>query len=296
MGSSLVVWLFDLAARLPLRTLHCLGALLGRATYRLSAVYAARLRENLDRASREGLAIDLRQTLLACIAETGKGVLELPWVWRRPLQEVTASVRACHGWEHVEAALARGRGFIFLTPHLGCFDISALYAAQRIPITVLYRPPKLAWLEKVMREGRERSQLHLARTDVSGVRALYKALKRGEAIGLLPDQVPGNGEGEWADFFGRPAYTMTLVGRLVESCDAAVLMAYAERLPNGKGYVIHIQPLKIVPGQSITRQVNAALEETVRACPAQYLWSYNRYKVPRGAEPPAALAAEQNTP
>ena len=292
MGSSLVVWLFELAARLPLRTLHALGVLLGRAVYRLSPRYADRLRANLEQAAQHGFDGELPQVLRDCIAETGKGVLELPWVWRRPLRQVTTSVRACHGWEYVEAAVARGKGLIFLTPHLGCFDISALYAAERMPITVLYRPPKLAWLEKVMRSGRERGQLHLARTDVGGVRALYKALKRGEAIGLLPDQVPGNGEGEWANFFGRPAYTMTLVGRLVSSSGAAVLMAYAERLPRGGGYVIRIAPLTLDPAQSAARQINAALERTVLACPAQYLWSYNRYKVPRGAEPPT----EQGTP
>ena len=292
MVSSLVVWLFDLAALLPLRILHKLGAMLGTATYRLSDRYAMRMRENIEQASRHGLPGDLQQTLQGCIAETGKGVFELPWVWRRPLTEVTASVRACHGWEHVEAAVARGKGLIFLTPHLGCFDISALYAAERLPITVLYRPPKLAWLEKVMRSGRERGQVHLARTDIGGVRALYKALKRGEAIGLLPDQVPGNGEGEWANFFGRPAYTMTLVGRLVESSGAAILMAYAERLPQGGGYVIRISPLELGADRSVAQQINSALEETVRACPAQYLWSYNRYKVPRGTESPV----EQDTP
>ncbi|MDE2117808.1 MAG: lipid A biosynthesis acyltransferase, partial [Betaproteobacteria bacterium] len=152
--------------------------------------------------------------------------------------------------------------------------------------TVLYRPPKLAWLEQVIRMGRERGQLRLARTDVGGVRSLYKALKRGEAIGLLPDQVPGQGEGEWADFFGRPAYTMTLVGRLAESSGATILMAYAERLPDGAGFVIHITPLEFVPGLPVTRQINAALEKMVRARPTQYLWSYNRYKVPAGIEPP----------
>lgn len=296
MVSSLVVWLFDLAALLPLRILHRLGAALGTVVYRLSDRYAMRMRENIELAYRHGLVGDLQQTLQGCIAETGKGVLELPWVWRRPLAEVTACVRTCHGWEHVEAAVTRGKGLIFLTPHLGCFDISALYAAERMPITVLYRPPKLAWLERVMRSGRERGQLRLARTDVGGVRAMYKALRRGEAIGLLPDQVPGNGEGEWADFFGRPAYTMTLVGRLVESSGAAVLMAYAERLPQGGGYVIRISPLELGAERGVAQQINSALEETVRACPAQYLWSYNRYKVPRGAEAPAAPAREQNTP
>jgi len=209
----------------------------------------------------------------------------MPWVWCRPLAEVTGSVRACYGWEHVEAARSKGQGIIFLTPHLGCFEVSALYAAERMPITVLYRPPKLAWLEEVMREGRERAQLRLARTDVGGVRLLYKALKRGEAIGLLPDQVPGKGEGEWANFFGHPAYTMTLVGRMVESSGAVMLMAYAERLPDGAGYIIRITPLEFLPGLSATEQMNKALETVVRACPAQYLWSYNRYKVPAGVTP-----------
>ena len=287
MGTSFVIWLFELTSRLPLSVLHKLGALVGRATYRLSATYAERLRVNLGYELVGRPDADFRAILQASIAEAGKGVLELPWVWRRPLHEVTASVRECHGWEYVEAAVARGKGLIFLTPHLGCFDISALYAAERLPITVLYRPPKLAWLEHVMRSGRERAQLHLARTDVSGVRALYRALKRGEAIGLLPDQVPGKGEGEWADFFGKPAYTMTLVGRLVESSGASILMAYAERQPKGRGYVIRIAPLQLEPGRSAATQINAALENIVRACPSQYLWSYNRYKIPAGVAPPA---------
>lgn len=286
MSSSLVVWLFEIASRMPLRVLHLFGAFMGWAIFRLSGRYAARMRENLEQAQQVGAITDFQATLDGSIAETGKGLLELPWVWRRPLQELTVSVRECHGWEHIEAAIARGKGIIFITPHLGCFDITALYVAQHIPLTVLYRPPKLTWLEKVMRSGRERGQLHLARTDVSGVRALYKALKRGEAIGLLPDQAPGKGEGEWADFFGRPAYTMTLVGRMAESSGAVILMTYAERLPKGAGYIMRIKPLQLTSGPSIARQINAALEETIRACPTQYLWSYNRYKVPRGAEPP----------
>lgn len=285
MQSSIVVRLFDLTAHLPLGVLHRLGAWLGWATYWLSGKYARRLRENLRYEMGSSPEKDFRKVLRASIAETGKGVAELPWLWCRPLAQVVASVKTCDGWEHVEAARVRGKGMIFLTPHLGCFEISAIYLAEAFPITVLYRPPKLAWLEPVMRSGRGRGQMRLARTDVGGVRLLYKALKRGEAIGLLPDQVPGKGEGEWADFFGRPAYTMTLVGRLAESSGAAVLTTYVERLPKGAGYTIHFAPLEFVPGLSVTRQINAALEKVVRACPAQYLWSYNRYKVPAGVEP-----------
>lgn len=279
---------FRLFALLPLRTLHELGALLGRLTYAASAQYAARTRENLQQAD---LILDKTQCqniLFATIAESGKGITELAWVWGRPYDEVVGEVRECVGLEHILAARARGKGIIFLTPHLGCFEISALYAAQHVPITVLYRPPKLRWLEGVMRGGRERGQVSLAKADVGGVRLLYKALRRGEAIGLLPDQVPSRGEGEWADFFGRPAYTMTLAGRLAESSQATVLIAYSERLPRGQGYVIHVEPLPLDFAAPIPQQVNAALERVIRACPAQYLWSYNRYKIPRDVQPPAA--------
>ncbi|TAN81094.1 MAG: lysophospholipid acyltransferase family protein [Gallionella sp.] len=293
MTAALFKIIFRLLALLPLGVLHGLGALLGRLTYLVSAQYAARTRENLRQAN---LAFDEKQyqsVLSATVAESGKSITELAWIWGRPYGEVLGKVASCMGLEHIEAARASGKGIIFLTPHLGCFEISALYAAQRMPITVLYRPPKLRWLESVMRGGRERGQARLARADVSGVRLLYKALKRGEAIGLLPDQVPSRGEGEWADFFGRPAYTMTLVGRLAESSGAIVLIAYSERMPHGQGYVIHVEPLYPDFSQPVPQQINAALERVIRACPAQYLWSYNRYKTPRGVQPPASRFEEQ---
>jgi KDO2-lipid IV(A) lauroyltransferase len=187
---------------------------------------------------------------------------------------------------HVEAAQAQGKGTIILTPHLGCFEIVGLYVAQYMPFTLLYRQPKLRWLEEAMCRGRERGQAKLAKADMSGVRLLYKALRRGEAIGLLPDQAPSKGEGEWADFFGRPAYTMTLAGRLAQSSGAAVLLVSAQRQARGQGYIIRFEPLLLNFEQSVSLQINAALEKLIRAFPEQYLWSYNRYKVPGGVLPP----------
>ena len=282
--------LFRLLALLPLSVLHGLGAFLGWLTYAASAQYAARTRENLRLAEMTAGEVEYRNVLPATIAESGKSLAELAWIWGRPYDEVVGKVRECIGLEHIIAAQACGKGIIFLTPHLGCFEISALYAAQHVPITVLYRPPKLGWLEGVMRSGRERGQARLAKADVGGVRLLYKALKRGEAVGLLPDQVPSRGEGEWVDFFGRPAYTMTLAGRLAENSDATVLIAYSERLPRGEGYVIHVEPLPLDFSAPVPQQINAALERVIRACPAQYLWSYNRYKIPRGVQPHATTS------
>ena len=117
------------------------------------------------------------------------------------------------------------------------------------------------------------------------MRELVGALLRGEAVGILPDQVPGEGEGEWADFFGKPAYTMTLALKLARRPNTACLLAWGERLPDGEGYVIHVRPmLPAAPGESDARHLNRAIETLVRECPGQYLWGYNRYKTPRGAK------------
>lgn len=279
--------IFRLLSILPLRWLHGLGALLGHITYATSKQYAARTRKNLRQSHLALNESDYAELLDQTIAEAGKGMVELPWVWLRPFEQVCATVRICNGWDHVTAAHARGKGIIFLTPHWGCFEITSLYIAQHLALTNLYSSPKQDWLEPLMRSGRERGKARLATADLSGVRLLFKALKRGEAIGLLPDQVPSQGEGEWADFFGRPAYTMTLSGRLAQSSGATLLLVYAERLPHGEGYQLTFEPLEPDFSTSVSQQINAALERVIAVSPAQYLWSYNRYKAPPGVEPPA---------
>jgi KDO2-lipid IV(A) lauroyltransferase len=281
-----MVTAFRALGRLPLFLLHAIGALAGWLTYLASPRYRRRLTENL------AAAIPGSGPMLgAAIAEAGKAVLELPAVWFRPAAGVAAMMAGVEGWACVEAALARGKGVVFLTPHLGCFEITAQYYAYRAPanapLTVLYRPPKKKPLEPLMLAGRDRPNLRVASADLGGVRILLRALKHGEAIGILPDQAPGVGEGEWAEFFGRPAYTMTLAGRLAEASGAQVILAYAERLPQGRGYHLHLAPMPApLAGELPSRTLNRALEGLIRLCPAQYVWGYNRYKAPAGARAP----------
>jgi len=271
---------------MPLSVLHRLGALVGRVVYLVSPRYRHYLSTNLRAAGFAEPAL-LRQA----IAEAGKGLLELPAIWLRPHETVAGWVVQVTGWDLVEAALQRHRGIVFLTPHLGCFEITAQYYAYRAPanapLTVLYRPPRKKAVEPLMLAGRDRPNLRVASADLGGVRILLRALKHGEAIGILPDQAPGVGEGEWAEFFGRPAYTMTLAGRLAEASGAQVLLAYAERLPQGRGYHLQLSAMpQPLAGESPARALNRALEGLIRLCPAQYGWGYNRYKVPAGAQPP----------
>ena len=279
--------LIRLLAALPLPLLHAAGALLGWAAYAASPTYRRQLRENLIQAGYRDAA-----TRRAAIAAAGKGVLELPAIWLRPRAEVLRWVKRIDGEALLDAAHAQGLGIVFLTPHQGCFEITAKVAAERFPITALYRPPKLRFVQALIEAGRAGPNLRLATPDYAGVRELLGALKRGEAVGVLPDQVPSEGEGEWAEFFGRPAYTMTLAAKLARRPGSVTLLAFGERLPRGKGYVVHLRPLPpALPGESDARRVNRALEVLLRECPQQYLWGYNRYKRPRGAPPPPAAGA-----
>ena len=268
---------------LPLPILHAVGTFVGWVVYFASPRFRKYLLENLSAAGYGDRAL-----VRAAIAEAGKGAMELPAIWMRSREEAAALVREARGWEFIEAALSAGKGAILLTPHLGCWEVTAQYISRRMPITVMYSPPKVRALESLMFAGRNRAaMMKSVPADLRGLRAMLKALKRGEAIGMLPDQVPGLGEGEWIEFFGKPAYTMTLVGRLAEQTGAPVLLCYAERLPRGRGYRFVVEPLLATrPPESTVRALNRSLEQIIRRCPEQYLWAYNRYKVPAGVRPP----------
>jgi KDO2-lipid IV(A) lauroyltransferase len=273
----MLITLLRLLGRIPLKRLHAIGAAVGWSVYWFVPTYARRIRQNLRASGVCTSPEEYRRVLQSVIRETGKAIAEVVKIWFGPDQEVERLVIECRGWDQVEAARSRGRGIIFLAPHLGCFELAALYVARRLPLTVLYRSPKYRSLEPLFTAGRARWQMKLAPAKLEGVRMLYRALERGEAVGLLPDQAPTLGGGAWAEFFGRPAYTMTLPRKLQRAGGAAVIMAFAERLPDGRGYRLLLDSLGT---EDLTEErLNQAIEALVRRPPEQYLlWGYNRFK------------------
>ena len=270
--------LFKILSRLPLGLAHVIGWGLGWLVFVASGVYRRRF---LAHARLAGMG--WRQWRGA-VGESGKLVAELPRLWLgRPVPV------QWDGAEHVDAALALGRGVVFLTPHLGCFEIMAQAYAQRYgqtnqPLTVLFRPPRQAWLHAVVTSARARPGLHSAPTTLAGVRQIVKALKKGQSVALLPDQVPPWGQGVWVPFFGREAYTMTLSARLALQTGATVLMVWGERLPWGRGFKVHVQLLRAnlpLDTAQAAGAINLAMENLIRQRPQQYLWGYARYKQPR---------------
>jgi Kdo2-lipid IVA lauroyltransferase/acyltransferase len=279
-------------ALLSLGANHAVGAFLGRLAFRFSPRYRHRLLENLASSGLAASPEGVRRLAKENAAEIGKGASELIWALYRPLDEVAGTVKSRTGWEAVEKLQAAGRPIVFVIPHLGGYDIAGRYLWTKLPILAMYKPHKLSWFDQMLREGRNRGAApdgtNVAPATLAGVRMVLKHLRRGGCSIVLPDQVPGQGDGEWVEFFGRPAYTMTLVGRLQEASNAALVFCFAERLPRGEGFALHLRALdEALPSdrRDAARRVNAMVEELVRACPAQYLWGYNRYKRPAGAPP-----------
>ncbi len=286
--STLLRWL----SRRSLGFLHGLGAGLGWCAYALSPSYRRRVREN---AARGGIDACARR---AAVAHAGRLVAELPRLWLRPSGDPLLPAVQWQGAEQIEEVLSAGRGLVLLTPHLGAFEVIAQAYAERFgarqPMTALYRPARQAWLRELETTARDRPGLLTAPASLVGVRQMIRALRQGQTVGLLPDQVPPESLGVWAPFFGQPAYTMTLASRLAQQTGAALLLMLCERLPGGQGWRLRVlalpEPLPDLAafgGDTAAHQtecaavINRAMEYLIRLCPEQYLWGYHRYKTPR---------------
>lgn len=275
----MLVWLSRRIARLPLRWSQSIGAGLGRLAIVLSSGYRRKSVAHLEAA---GLMDPAR--LRRTAEQAGRAAAETPFLWFGAPERVDPLIRV-EGQDVLDRARAVGRGVILLTPHLGCFEAAARAVARSGPITVLYKPPRLAAVRRLVETGRQTPGVRPVPASAVGVRSLLRALRRGESIGVLPDQVPSAGDGVWAPFFGRPAYTMTLPQRLAGLTGAVVLTACGERLADGEGWRVRFEPFV---GDPAPEAVNGAMEALIRRLPDQYFWGYNRYKRPAGGRPPDA--------
>ncbi len=276
----MLVFLCKTLSWMPLRWIHRIGSVLGYLSYCFDQKSN---RIALDNILQSGLTHHqdaAHQLVKTSRIEAGKSLLETLYIWGSDQTKLLPLVREVHGWHHVLTAQQAGKGLIFLTPHLGCYEMASIFYGAQHQITVLYRPPKLSWLQQIVTEGRAKGNVSLAPANAQGVKKLLTALKAGQAIGILPDQIPRQGEGEWAPLFGKPAYTMGLASKLAQKTGAHIIMAFAERCTNGIGYNIHLRPIESIATPTL---LNAAIASQIAQCPQQYLWQYNRYKQRRYA-------------
>ena len=270
-------------AVLPLALMQVIGASMGMLAYIGSRQYRSLFRPQYEAVVS---AHKLRFKLWEAIRASGMLFSDSLWIWRNPQKAL--KLVEIQNWEVVESAIHEGHGLVMLTPHLGGFEIIPRVLAQHFPATILYRPSRQEWLNEVVEEGRAYPNMHFVPTNLNGVRQMTRALTRGEAIGILPDQVPSGGEGVWVPFFGRPAYTTPLPARLANRNNTPVVMFTAKRKNIGKGWVMQATRLTSLSEDAniAAAQLNVAIENAVLVAPEQFIWSYNRYKHPAGAEPP----------
>ena len=304
LAASLLYALAAALGRLPWPWLRRIADALAALWLRQDAREARVARRNLE-LTRSDLAPAEREALLRQILRTtARQLLETLRLWTRPHAQNLALIRETHGLEHFERALTAGRGLIVAAPHYGNWELLNQWLAARTPLAILYRPPESAVGEAFLRRVRADTSAHpepfddaqdrlraagaaskeritQVRAEGPGIRELYKRLKAGGVVGILPDQQPKAGDGAFAPFFGLPAYTMTLLGRLAERSGATVLFAYCERLDDDPHFALRIEPAPAgiaSPDADVSATaLNAAVETIARRDPAQYQWTYKRY-------------------
>lgn len=285
----MLITAFRWLAKIPLPWMQFLGGGLGVVVWWISKRYRQQFNANADLLH---LGAKVRRE---AAMNAGKMLAELPWMWLRDPMITTAAHVTWDGLELFEASLAKGKGVIILSPHLGCWEIGAQMVAERFgpthgPMLAMYRPARKAWIAPLVEKARQREHLQSVPANAQGVRSIVRCLRRGGFTAVLPDQVPPEGQGVWSEFLGQPAYTMTLAVKLAEQTGATLLMCWCERKPKGQfvGHLSELSELHALQGhdrslQNMVQAMNDGVQRLVKSAPEQYLWGYARFKKPRAA-------------
>lgn len=273
-----------LLGRLPLPWLHRLGAGVGWLLWLTPSPLKRKATQTLSFVITQFDSKTRQQLLKSSLIETGKAAFEICRIWNGNTAAALALVREVHGAEHLDNAIAGGRGVIIAAPHLGCWELLNFWLCARTPIGVAYRPPRQPALEPLLIQARGALRAEqIPAEGAAGVRKLLRRLVDGGVIGILPDQQPKQGEGVFAPFFGSQALTMVLLSRLAQRTGADVLFAFAERLPSGAGFRVHIRraPDQIADADlsAAVAALNRGVEDCIAIAPAQYQWAYKRYSI-----------------
>ena len=272
------LWLFLLLfGALPLSVLRGLGTLIGHLWWWLDGRGPRVARRNLQLCLPELDQDQRRQLAHAAVIETARSATELAWIWGRPASRVLARLRTDDSAELFHRARREGRPVIVAAPHLGAWEVLNLWLSAQGPVGILYRPPRQRWLEALLNKARGQGGAEPVPAHARGVRRLIEILRGGGVLGILPDQQPKQGDGEFVDFFGQPALTMTLMAKLAKRESALVLFAWVERLPGGQGWALHFSPAD--PAIDGPASVNANVEACARQALAQYQWTYKRFSL-----------------
>ncbi len=286
--TRVIIGVIKLIACMRLRTAQRVGTFLGHLIWLFKMDQVRVTDINIKLCYPELSDSEREERVRASLKETCKTAMEIGMSWEWPIDKCLGTVREVEGKHLVDEAMASDKGVLLLAPHLGNWELIGLYFSSMYNMAALYRPPKIEELEDYISAVRGRVGSELVPTDKRGVFRLFKLLRSGGFVAILPDQEPPFSGGEFAPFFGVEANSMKLVSKLVEKTGAIVLSAYAKRLPNGDGFKIVIKKAdeEIASPDLFTSvsALNRSVEACVREAPDQYQWEYKRFKRRRPGE------------
>ncbi|MDX1811768.1 MAG: lysophospholipid acyltransferase family protein [Gammaproteobacteria bacterium] len=280
---------FAIFSRLPLRVVHAVGAVVGWVLWIANGEMRQVTLKNLELCFPNLSVRERRLLARKSLIETGKTMFEVPLLWKGTPAGFEARIKKVHGRQIIDEALASGNGVLVMTPHLGAWEVAGLYMSTLTEMVTMYKPSHIEGVDDLIQAGRTQFGATLAPTDVSGVRQIFQALKRGTMVGMLPDQDPGKNGGEFVPFFGIDANTMSMTNRILHKSGARAVFCFAKRLPRAQGYEIFIyradEELNDSDAKLALTAMNKCLEEMIQSCPEQYQWSYRRFKTrPEGQQ------------
>lgn len=303
-NARLLVAIASLVGRLPWPVLYRLGDAMAALWCWRDARESRVARRNLELAFPDMDAAARTTLHTRILRTTARQALETLKLWTRPANDnLRRLLRQRHGEDIYDAALAAGRGVIVAAPHFGNWELLNQWLASRGQIAIVYRPPESATGDAFLQQVRGLDNVRQVRAEGPAVRQLWKVLKDGGAVGILPDQQPKAGDGEFAPFFGVQALSMTLLSRLAERTGAPVLLAWCERIGDGPQFALHVEPAPAaIASPDLSEAVaclNAEVERIARRDLAQYQWTYKRYTLrPPGsgeANPYLERSSDKNT-
>lgn len=286
-------WLFRAAAlvgHLPWSWLKRIADALAWNWKRKDSRESQVVRRNLELVYPELSAAQRQLLHFSILQSTARQSLEMLRTWTHPACENLSRLSQRDGQALYDAALASGRGVIVAAPHFGNWELLNQWLAERGPVAIVYRPPESGVVDGFLQLARGIDNVHQVRAEGPAVRRLFKVLKDGGAVGILPDQQPKMGDGVFAPFFGIDALTMTLVNRLAERTGALVLYGWCERTGPDLQFALHVIPADPLVASAdpvvAATALNAGIERIARRDPSQYQWTYKRYSLrpPGGGE------------
>ncbi len=270
-----------ITAGLPLKWLHGLGKAIGKLSWLSNSRIRRIAEKNIQLCFPQLNAQQQTDLVKKILNETGKVILEAGKMWQQHPTDTLALVRECENEHLIKQAQLQGRGVILAIPHYGSWELVGLYCARHYAMTSMYAPQQDSHADNLIRQARQRTGAKLVPTDISGIRAMSKALKQAELVAILPDQSPAE-NGLFVPFFKHLCYTMTLLPKLAKKTNAVVLYTYAQRLPDSSGFKLIFREssvdLATLELEQASMQMNLDVEKLICETPHQYQWTYKRFK------------------